>query len=229
MPQFLQQLWSTGLGMCIIDNQAYIHDVNLAFSASLGYSSRELIGRDMARLLAKGNGGKHTTLRKQFTDKRYTITQGIWRLPVQDDHMVSLCVLGSWITKHSGQLYKLVATINAACCEEGQVLLESHILKTGTSSKLPDHAVSPQPPRAELLPIQPAQTQSLRPQLPQNETSQNEKPQNKESQQTVDRLCQRINELEGKVAAYRAILERYNASGNLTASASSWYAKLGKD
>ena len=204
MPRFLQDLWSTSLGMCIIDNQAYIYDANLAFSASLGHSSRDLIGRDMALLLAQGSGSKRLTLRKQFTDKRYTITQGIWRLPTEDDRTISLCVLGSWITKYQGQLYKSVATINAACREEGQALLESNIFKADTASASLGGTTT-------------------------THTTAHVQASDDDAQQTISRLQTRVDELEGKVAAYRAILERYKASGDVTANASSWNAKLGKD
>ncbi|MEM6427705.1 MAG: PAS domain-containing protein [Deinococcota bacterium] len=200
MPTFLQELWSTSLAMCILDNQAYIHDVNLAFSASLGCSSRELIGRDMAVLLAEGSGAQAVNVRKQLAAKRCASTQAVWRLPTGDGAVTRLCVLGSWITKHQGELYKLVVTINPACYEEGQALLETRIFNTDTSLSS----------SKDLTTTTPAPAQD-------------------EAQQTISTLRKRIDELEGKVAAYRAILERYKAPGDITTSASSWYAKLGKD
>ena len=98
MPDFLQGLWPSALSLCIINEQGFVEDANLAMCTSLGYPSQQLIGLDMMSLLAQGDAPKTRALRQQFRDKRYTIAQGVWQLRTTNGCQLPLQVLGSWVT-----------------------------------------------------------------------------------------------------------------------------------
>lgn len=134
MPDFLQGLWSSALSLCIINDQGFVEDANLAMCTTLGYSSQHLIGTDMMLLLAQGDASKTRTLRQQFLDKRYAIAQGVWQLRSASGCYLPLQVLGSWITKRQGKLFTLVVFVHEACIEEGSALLEQHILEDAQSN-----------------------------------------------------------------------------------------------
>ena len=142
MPDFLQGLWSSALSLCIINDQGFVEDANLAMCTTLGYSSQHLIGTDMMLLLGQGDASKTRTLRQQFLDKRYAIAQGVWQLRSASGCYLPLQVLGSWITKRQGKLFKLVVLVHEACIEEGNALLEQHILEDAQGNH-PEHSNMP--------------------------------------------------------------------------------------
>lgn len=213
MPEFLQGLWSSALNLCIINEQGFVEDANLALGMTLGYAHQQLIGTDMMLLLAQGDSLKTRALRQQFTDKRHAIAQGVWQLRSASGCYVPLQVLGSWITKREGNLYKLVVLVHEACVEEGNVLLEHHILNTPK----PD---TPQQPT----------TNTPEPAIHQASNSTSDSTSNSTSDATetsdMQRLRQRIIRLEGQVSAYRAALERYKVPAGIHFAEGAWYIQL---
>ena len=207
MPDFLQGLWSSALSMCIINEQGLVEDANLAMGTTLGYAHQQLVGSDMMLLLAQGDSHKTRTLRQQFTDKRHAIAQGVWQLRAASGCHVPLQVLGSWVTKREGNLYKLVVLVHEACVAEGNALLERHILNTPDSPN-PD-SPNPDNPNPD---AQPSQT-SL-------ETRASLEPDN------TQRLRQRVIMLEGQVSAYKAALERYKVPSGIRFEEGAWYIQL---
>ena len=208
MPDFLQGLWSSALSLCIINEQGFVEDANLAMCTTLGYSSQQLIGTDMMLLLAQGEAHKTRQLRQQFRDKRYAIAQGVWQLRTARSCHVPLRVLGSWITKHEGSLFKLVVMVHEACAQEGKAVLERHVLtdpRTNQPYNAPAHTTQDDlwPPPKSSPAAQPAATAT-----------------------DMQRLRQRVVMLEGQLSAYKGALERYKVPNGIHFEEGAWYVQL---
>lgn len=211
MPDFLQGLWSSALSLCIINEHGFVEDANLAMGTTLGYARQQLIGSDIMLLLAQGDSHKTRTLRQQFTDKRHAIAQGVWQLRSASGCPVPLQVLGSWITKREGNLYKLVVLVHEACVAEGNALLERHILDTPHNY--------PQNPQNV------TDTTSKHPPDSADATKATPKPGDIPD---LQRLRQRVIMLEGQVFAYKAALERYKVPAGIRFEEGAWYIQLPK-
>jgi PAS domain S-box-containing protein len=233
MPDFLQGLWSSALSLCIINEQGFVEDANLALCTTLGYPSQQLIGTDMMLLLAQGDASKTRQLRQQFRDKRYAIAQGVWQLRAASGCHVPLQVLGSWITKREGNLYKLVVLVHEACTAEGNAVLERHVLNTPalnqpqvntdtaidtdtatTIDTAIDTAITPDAAVAHENGWSP-------PTPPSSDT-----PSDPTSDSDNQRLRQRVIMLEGQLSAYKAALERYKVPTGIHFEEGAWYIQL---
>jgi len=208
MPDFLQGLWSSALSLCIINEQGFVKDANLALCTTLGYPSQQLIGSDMMLLLAHGDANKTRQLRQQFRDKRYAIAQGVWQLRTANGHYLPLQVLGSWITKYEGNLFKLVVMIHEACAQEGNAVLERHVLSgqhytPPISDTRNDTCSDPWP-------------------LPKLSSASNPD----DHPDDMQRLRQRVIMLEGQLSAYKAALERYKIPSGIDFEEGAWYLQL---
>jgi len=223
MPDFLQGLWSTALSMCIINEQGVVEDANLALCTTLGYPSQQLIGTDMMLLLAHGDASKTRALRQQFRDKRCAIAQGVWQLRAASGHYLPLQVLGSWITKREGRLFKLVVLIHEVCTEEGSALLEHHVLNTKPRDRTfhLDQTVIKQTTTAS---SKTASSKTAPSQIAASKTTASTSAPAKtpESQ----RLQQRIIMLEGQLSAYKAALDRYKMPTGIHFEEGAWYVQL---
>lgn len=227
MPDFLQGLWSSALSLCIINEQGFVEDANLAMCATLGYPRQQLIGTDMMLLLARGDAHKTRALRQQFRDKRYAIAQGVWQLRAASGGYLPLHVLGSWITKREGSLFKLVVMVHEACAEEGNAVLERHVLDDNV---LDDNALGNQNIKTDTS-LTDNTTDSN---ITDNSVADNSDtdawplPKSPPAAPTPDnqRLRQRIVMLEGQLSAYKAALERYRVPSGIRFEEGAWYIQL---
>lgn len=224
MPDFLQGLWSSALSLCIINEQGFVEDANLAMCATLGYPSQQLIGTDMMLLLAQGDAKKTRALRQQFRDKRYAIAQGVWQLRAASGCYLPLLVLGSWITKREGSLFKLVVMVHEACAQEGNAVLERHILSDDVLSNdvLNNHTIN----TATLL-----TDDAVDSDIANNNVADADAwllPKSHPADHTADnqRLRQRVIMLEGQLSAYKAALERYKVPAGIRFEEGAWYIQL---
>jgi len=221
MPDFLQGLWSSALSLCIINDQGFVEEANLAMCTTLGYPSQQLVGTDMMLLLAQGDASKTRQLRQQFGDKRYAIAQGVWQLRAASGCYVPLQVLGSWITKREGNLFKLVVMIHEACTQEGNAVLERHVLSDQRYTT-PTHINTHSDTRSDIY----SDTRSdiYSDTWPPKASLSKSSPASHSDD--MQRLRQRVIMLEGQLSAYKAALERYKVPNGLHFEEGAWYIQL---
>jgi hypothetical protein len=190
--------------------------------ATLGYPSQQLIGTDMMLLLAQGDAKKTRALRQQFSDKRYAIAQGVWQLRAASGCYLPLLVLGSWITKREGSLFKLVVMVHEACAPEGNAVLERHILSDDTlSGDTLNHPINTTTPLTD-----DAVDGVVDSVFDSNIADAWPLPKTPPAAPDNQRLRQRVVMLEGQLSAYKAALERYKVPAGIRFEEGAWYIQL---